>query len=335
MRKSFITSLTAPMRLMLLTLLAFVLANPVLAVGTSAGIDISNTATVEYSIAGSTDSVTSNTITFRVDEKLDVNVSWQDATNVGVATPDTNQVLTFLLTNTGNGTDSYALSVQNNLVGDQFNPVFVDIYLDANGNGNFNPGVDTLYSPGINDPVLAADATQTVFVRNNIPGSLNAGDLGNSQLTATSNTGSGAPGTSFPNAGDNNTTAVVGTSGGNSAAIGTYEVTNTTVTLLKSVVISDPLGGSQPMPGATLTYSIDVTVTGPGTANGVVITDPLPANTTYSAGTLTLNAVSLTDVVDADAGDVGGTTLNTVTVDLGDLTPASPVQTIMFEVIIN
>ena len=105
--------------------------------------------------------------------------------------------------------------------------------------------------------------------------------------------------------------------------------------LVKSVVISDPFGGNQPVTGATLTYSIDVTVTGPGTATSVVITDPLPANTTYTAGTLTLNAAALTDVVDADAGDVSGTTPNTVTVNLGDLTPASPVQTITFETIIN
>ena len=335
MSNQLITFITYSLRFSLLVLMGLVLHKQVLAVGTSAGINISNTATVDYSIAGASDSTTSNTITFRVDEKLDVNVSWQDAANVGVATPDTNQVLTFLLTNTGNGTDSYALNVQNTLGGDQFDPAFVDIYLDANGNGNFNPGVDTLYIPGTNDPVLSADATQIIFVRNNIPAGLNASDLGNSQLTATSNTGSGPPGISFPNAGDNNTTAVVGTSGGDSSVIGTYEVTTTTVTLLKSVVISDPLGGNQPIPGATMSYSIDVTVTGPGTATGVVITDPLPANTTYIAGTLTLNATSLTDVVDADAGDVSGTTPNTVTVNLGDLTPASPIQTITFEVIIN
>lgn len=316
-------------------LLGLWLPNTVQALGTVAGIDISNTATVDYAIGGVSDSANSNTVTFRVDEKLDVNVTWQDATNVGVSTPDANQVLTFLLTNTGNGTDSYSLSVQNTVGGDQFDPVFVDIYLDADSDGNFNPAVDTLYVPGTNDPTLGPDAAQTIFVRNNIPAGLNGGDLGNSRLTATSNTGSGAPGTAFPNAGDNNTTAVVGTSGGSSNAIGTYEVTNATVSLLKSVVISDPLGGNQPMPGATMTYRIDVTVTGTGTASNVVITDPVPANTTYTANTLTLNAASLTDAVDADAGDVGGTTPNSVTVSLGNLTPASPVQTITFQVIIN
>jgi len=313
-------------------LFALLLQKPVFAIGASAGIDISNTVTVDYVIGGSSSTAT-DSVTFRVDEIVDVNVSWQDAANVGVSTPDTNQVLTYLLTNTGNGNDSYTLGVQNLLGGDQFNPVLVNIYLDTNGNGNYNPGVDTQYIAGTNDPVLGADASLAIFVLNNIPASLNGGDLGNSQLTATSNTISGTPGASFANAGDNNTTAVVGTSGGGSSDTGIYQVINATVSLLKSVVITDPLGGNQPMPGATMTYRIDVSAS--GTATGVVITDPIPANTTYTAGTLILNAVALTDAVDADSGDVAGTTPNTVTVNLGDLTPASPVLTISFEVIIN
>jgi uncharacterized repeat protein (TIGR01451 family) len=321
-------------RITVVMLAALFLQKPALAVGTGAGIDISNTATVDYVIGGSAGSA-SDTATFRVDEKLDVNVTWQDASNIIVNTPDTNQVLSFLLTNTGNGNDDYTLTVDNNLGGDQFNPVFVDIYLDANGNGIFESGIDTPYNPGSNDPVLAADESLAIFVRNNIPGSLSSGDLGNSQLTATSNTLSGTPGTALANAGDNNTTAVVGTSGGDDSAIGTYEVGTASVSLVKSVVVSDPLGGNQPMTGATLSYRIDVTVTGAGTATGVVITDPVPSNTTYTSNSLTLNGSPLSDGVDGDAGDVGGTTPNTVTVNLGDLTPASPLQTIRFNVIIN
>jgi len=320
----------------LVILLALVLQQPTFAVGTTAGIDISNTATVDYVMGGSSTSANSNTATFRVDEIIDVTVSWQDAANIGVGTPDANQVLTYLLTNTGNGNDRYTLSVENNPPGiDQFDPLLVNIYLDTNGNGNYNPGVDTQYSSPTNVPVLAADASLAIFVLNDIPDSLAANDLGNSQLIATSNTISGTPGASFANGGDNNTTAVVGASGGSSNDIGTYVVSNTTVSLIKSVVITDPLGGNQPMPGATMTYRIDVSVSGPGTATGVVITDPIPANTTYTAATLTLNATVLTDVVDGDVGDMGGTTPNTVTVTLGDLIPASPVQTITFEVIIN
>lgn len=335
MNKNIISIMTCPGRFALALLLALLLHQPVLAAGTSAGIDISNTASVDYAIAGSSSTATSNTVTFRVDEKLDVNVSWQDAANVAAGTPDSNQVLTYLLTNTGNGNDSYTLNVQNTLGGDQFNPVLVDIYLDANGNGIFNPGADTLYNAGINDPVLGADASQAIFVRNNIPAGQVTGDLGNSQLVATSNTGSGIPGTAFANAGDNSSDAIVGTSGGTSNAIGSYEIANTNVGLVKSVVITDPFGGNQPVTGATMTYNIDVSVAGPGVANNVVFTDPLPANTTYTANTLTLNATALTDVADADAGDVAGTTPNTVTVNLGNLTQGSPIQTITFEVIIN
>ena len=334
MNRHIVHLITDQQRIALAMMLALIVYRPALAVGTSAGTDISNTASVDYVVAGSS-ATSSSTVTFRVDEKLDLNVSWQDAANVVVASPDNSQVLTYLLTNTGNGSDSYTLNVQNTLGGDQFNPVLVDIYLDADGNSIFNPGVDTLYNAGINDPVLAADASQTVFVRNNIPAGQNLGDLGNSQLIAASNTGSGLPGTAFANAGDNNTTAVVGTSGGTGNAIGTYEIANTNVSLVKSVVITDPLGGNQPVTGATMTYSISVTVTGPGVASNVVITDPLPTNTSYSAGTLTLNAAAITDVVDADAGDVAGTTPNTVTVNLGNLTQGSPVQTITFETIIN
>lgn len=305
------------------------------ALGTQAGASISNTATADYVIGGSAATATSNSVTLRVDEKLDLNLVWQDAGAVGVGTPDNGRILTYRLTNTGNGNDSYALSVDNTPGGDQFDPNLVDIYLDANANGIFESGVDTLYVPGANDPVLGADGARVIFVRNNIPALLNNGDRGDSRLIAISNTASGVPGTAFVSAGDSNTAAVIGTTGGRTEATGTYAVTATTVALSKRVVITDPSGGSQPVPGATLTYSIDATVTGSGTATGVVIADPLPANTTYAAGSLSLNATALSDAADADAGDVGGTTANAVTVYLGDLTTTSSVQTISFAVVIN
>lgn len=314
-------------------LLGLLLHGPVHALGAGAGTLISNSATMDYEIAGALARAVSNTVTLRVDEILDLDLTWQDAGNVAVATPDTARVLTYLLTNTGNGTDSYSLSVQNSAGTDQFDPVLADIYLDANGDGVFSPGVDVLYVAGVNDPVLAADAAQVVFVRCDIPGSLESGDLGSNRLVATSATGAGRPGTAIVNAGDNNTAAVVGSSGGIDAATGVYQVSNVTVVLLKSVTVRDLQGGSQPVTGATLTYSIDVSAS--GAAAGVLVTDPLPANTTYRPGTLTLNAAPLTDAADTDTGDVGATAPATVAVYLGDLSQATPVQTISFEVTIN
>ena len=307
---------------------------PVHAIGTRAGTPIDNTATAEYVIAGNSGTA-AGTVSFRVDEKLDVTVSWQDAANINVNTPDTGRVTTWLLTNTGNGNESFSLSVNNALGADQFDPVYVDIYLDTNGNGTFEPVLDTVYAPGVNGPSLAPDATQLVFVRNSVPVGLNNGDLGNTELAASANTGSGTPGLALANAGDNGTTAVIGSSGARATDIGTHEVNATTVVLSKSVVVADPSGGNQPVTGATLTYRVNASVTGPGTATGVVVSDILPANTTYSSGTLSLNAAALTDLADADAGDVGASAANTVTVSLGDLTAASPIQSILFEVTID
>jgi len=325
------------LKLSVVVLLSVLAYNPVFAVGTTAGVDISNTATATYTMGGTGYNI-NDTITFRVDEKLDVNVVWQDAVNVGVNTPDTNRVLTYLLTNTGNGTDDYLLTVDNNIGGDQFNPVFVNIYLDANDNGIYDSGTDTLYNPGGNDPSLNADESLAIFVVNDIPGSRSPGDLGNSQLTATSNTSGAVPaGTAFINAGDNTSDAVVGNSGGTSNDTGTYEVSNVNVSIVKSVVINDQLGGNQPMPGATMTYTLVVSVTGTGTASGIIITDPIPTDTTYVTNSITLNAVVQTDAADSptDESDYNVTNANNITVNLGDMTSASPTQTITFDVIIN
>ena len=307
----------------------------VLAAGTRAGTDITNQATANYTVGTDNFSENSNVTTTTVAEILNVDVVWQDAGNVTVNPGATGRVLTFQVTNTGNGTDDYTLTGLSTLGADDFDPNLVGIYLDSNVNGVYDPGTDAQYIPGTNDPVLAADAAVSIFVLNNIPGGLLDGDLGDSRLTVTSNTGSGPPGTIVAGAGESGTDAVVGTSGGDDEDIGTYIVSTITVAVVKSVTIADPFGGTEPIPGAVLSYTVAVTVGGTGTALGMVITDPIPGNTTYNAGTLTLNTGALTDAADGDEGDVGGTTPATVTVDLGDLTAASPVQTITFDVTIN
>jgi uncharacterized repeat protein (TIGR01451 family) len=192
-----------------------------------------------------------------------------------------------------------------------------------------------LYFPTANEPTLPADGSVIVFVLNDIPVGIANGDQGNCQLGATSTTGTGAPGAVFPSAGDGGTDAILGSGGGRADATGTYFVSSVTVSVVKSVQVTDPTGGSEPVTGAVLTYSIAVAVNGSGTAEGLVITDPIPSNTTYRSGTLTFNAASLTDVADADAGDVGVTTPNEVTVFVGDVSTASPLQIITFDVIIN
>lgn len=315
--------------------LAILLVGNVSAQITPAGTLITNQATATYNVGPTIFTETSNITSTAVAELLDVSIVWQDATPITVRPGDTNQVITFLLTNTGNGNDSYTLTGLSTLGGDDFDPTLNDLYFDANGNGIFDLGIDIQYLPGVNEPVISADSSIVVFLLNNIPTILLDGDLGNTQLTATSQTGSGAPGTVIPNQGEGGTDAVVGSSGSTTDAIGTYVVSNVVVTITKSVAIVDPFGGTEPIPGAVMTYSLVITTSGTGTASNLVINDAIPANTTYVPGTLTLNAGPLTDGLDADAGDFSGTTANEVTVTIGDLAAPSAIQTITFDVIIN
>jgi len=292
-------------------LLSAMVAPAAFAAGTTAGTSITNTATVTFEDPnGDPQTESSNTSTFQVDELLNVTVSNNNPGNVTVLTPDNNAVLSFTVTNTGNGNETYALSAANALPGDQFDPANVRIYID-NGDGVFDPLVDTLLVPGTNDPALAPDASVTVFVVSDIPAALNNGDIGNIRLNAESVTaqatvGSDAPGTVFAGQGAGGVDAVVGATQAEASGQNGYVVQQLSTNFVKSQVINDQFGGNNPIPGATITYTLSLAVSGVGTINKVRIEDLIPANTTYVAGSLTLNGNPLVDTQDGDAGYVQG-----------------------------
>ena len=109
------------------------------AAGTVAGTAINNSATIDYDVAGAPQQVITNTDTITVQELIDVTAVWQDAANIQVASPDNNRVLTFMVRNTGNGIETFALAVDNNPpTGDDDDPVNPRIHIDANGNSSFD-----------------------------------------------------------------------------------------------------------------------------------------------------------------------------------------------------
>lgn len=315
----------------------FVLGIPaaVFAAGTPAGTVIDNTAQVDFDIAGTSVTVNSNTVSITVDERIDV-VTTRQSGQVLVSAGDTNRSILFTVTNTGNGSEQIALAIESVLPGDDFDPVpaVPAIYFDTDASGDFSLG-DVAYAPGTNDPQLAADESVDVLLVNDIPGAVSNGQIGRTQLTATSATGSGAPGDVFAGQGDGGVDAVVGASGGSDIDTGEYVVADVQLNVVKSVLIADPFGGTEPVPGATLTYTIAIEVTNAGTATGAVFSDPIPTNTTYVASTISLNGGALSDAADADAGELDASGLPTVVVRLGDLTQASGVQTVSFEVTID
>ncbi len=306
-----------------------------MAAGTAAGTIIENTASVDFGMDGTPFSVLSNTTTFAVAERIDVDVTVATGQAV-VSTGDTDQALLFSLTNTGNGSETFVLDIESVVGGDDFDPIpaVPAIYFDTDGSGDFNTG-DVAYDPGINDPVLTADETVGVLIVNGIPGDVIDGDTGRSQLMATSQTGTGAAGTVYLGAGDNGVDAVIGTSEGDDTDTGEYLVENIVINVQKSQLVTDLSGGDAPQSGATITYTITVDVTGNGTATAGALRDAIPTYSTYVPNSLLLNGTSVSDATDGDAGEFDDTGDPTVVVRLGDLTQADGVQTVVFQVTID
>jgi uncharacterized repeat protein (TIGR01451 family) len=108
--------------------------------------------------------------------------------------------------------------------------------------------------------------------------------------------------------------------------------------LNKAVSVIDTLGGTDPHAGATLRYQIDVVISGVTNINNLVITDPIPANTTFTPSSLLLNGVAQTDSSDVpvDYAEFNG---SQIVVDLSQggtvsVAPSTPNQ-IIFDVTIN
>jgi uncharacterized repeat protein (TIGR01451 family) len=302
------------------------------AVGTAAGTTISNTATATYTDpVGNPVSVPSNQVDIRVDEILNVTVASADPGDVAALPGAVNQVLSFTVTNTGNGPEAFRLAPINAIGGDAFDPATTSLVLDSNGNGVYDAGVDTIYNPGSNDPLLAPDTSVKVFVLSTIPGSATDGQRGQTDLTATANTGSGAPGTTFAGQGAGGGDAVVGATTALGRDKGFYIVSSATVTFVKSASVLDPFGGTKSVPGSIITYTLVATVGGSGSLANLAAGDPVPANTTYVPGTITSQSVAITDGTDADAGEFAA---NRVTVRFGTV-PGGQARTVTFKVKIN
>jgi uncharacterized repeat protein (TIGR01451 family) len=327
-RSSAVARLAAAVFLITLTTRA-------LPAGTPAGTVIDNQAQVDYEVAGTPVTATSNLASVTVQERIDVAVTRQSP-QVLVAANDTDRALLFTVTNTGNGAETFQLAINSVVGGDDFDPVpaATPIYFDTDASGDFSVG-DVAYALGTNDPLLAADASVDVLILNDIPGTVANGQLGRSELTADSVTGTGVPGDAFAGQGDAGTDAVLGTTGGTGGDVGEYLVAEVQISMQKSVTVLDPFGGTEAIPGATLTYTITVEVTNSGTASNSIFDDPIPADTSYVPDSITLNAAALTDAIDADAGELDTSGAPTVVVRLGDLTQADGIQTVVFEVTID
>lgn len=347
-RKIFIIALLA---------LIYLLVKQAHAIGTASGTPVINTATAIYAIGATTGLTLTAATTLVVDNKVNVIVN-QNA-DAQVTPGSTNQALLFVVRNDGNTTQRYALSATNG-AGSAMNNV--RIYRDNGAVPHVWDTTDALYMDASTFGDVAADGILNILIVADTPeGATDGQTPGYNLVASTVNAGTITVTTQTEGANtamvDVVFTDIAGSAVGDGArngmhsAAGKYTVNAIALIVGKTVfVFSDPshgvINGTPPiyadcticpkaMKTATLRYTITVTITGSGSAVGVVIADPIPANTTYIAGTLKLNGTAQSDAKDGDAGDVGGTIPGTVIVNLGNLTIASAVQTIVFDVTIK
>jgi len=252
--------------------------------------------------------------------------------NTANATYSSGSGTTTIQSNTGNGNDSFDLTGAPNVSGNAFNATLQTVAIDTNGNGVYDPGVDTVITNGAASQTIAPDGSIKVFLIVAAPATAIDAQTSQVRLTGTSVTGSGTPGALFAGKGVGGVDAVVGASGGTANALAGLIASLATVTLTKSATIADPYGGTNPVPGATVTYSIVAHTTGSGTATGMAVNDAFPTGTTYQSGTMTLGGTVLTDAADGDAGTATSTG---IAVQLGNVAGGTTDKTITFKVKIN
>lgn len=307
------------------------ITSPAFAAGTLAGTDIDNIAEATYDTPSGPVTIQSNMVRIKVDELLDVTVVTTDPGDISTAPGATGNIQAFRVTNTGNGEEAFRLTANTGVGGDDFDPALTQIILDTNGNGVYDPGVDTVYVAGSNDPVLQPDQSRIVFVITSTPVAVTNGNRGTTNLLAAAVTGSGAPGTSYAGAGQGGGNAVVGATGADADANSFLAVQAASLSLVKSAIILDPFGGNRPVPGAVITYTLVASISGAGSLNNLVITDPVPAGTAYQANSITHEAAALTDAADADAGNFNG---SRISVSVGNV-PTGQTRTVTFRTVIQ
>ena len=338
-------------------------AAPAFAAGTTAGSSINNTATVNYSVGGvAQTAVTSNTATFVVDRRISMTMTEPGNATTSAAPGSSNQVTTFLLTNTSNAALDFGLALAQPVGGatahggtDNFDVTGVTYWVNTGasvGSATYDPANSTQVTY-IDE--LAADASRYVFVLANVPVGRTNGDVAGVTLTAQARD-SGAAATqgavSTETAGANTAgvdTVFADTAGatdaardGQISARDDYTIAAPVLSVVKtSKIISDPLNGTtnpKMIPGASVEYCIQVVnAAGGATATSPAITDVVPAQTAYdSTFGIRINGTATAGVCNAD-GAAGGTyTAGTTTVagTLNNLAGGST-GTLYFRVTIN
>jgi uncharacterized repeat protein (TIGR01451 family) len=330
------------------------------AAGTASGSVISNTATLNYSVGGVSQPSVSNTPTvFTVDRKVVFRVDeTAPVATTTVAPGQSAAVTTFTVSNTSNAVMDFGLAVTQPVGGtaahggtDNFDVTGVTMYADTNGNGTYEPLIDTTVLTYLDE--VAADTSRTVFVVANIPTGRATGDVAGVTLTGQARDGGVAAtqgaisaNTAGPNTAGVDTVladtaydALNTASDGLGVARDDYTVSSAVIGVVKTITpVSDGFNtavNAKLVPGATIQYCIITSNTGAATATGVSVTDPVPATLSIVAGSLRINGTATAGVCNAN-GVAGGTIVgqNVSSGTLNNIAAGANV-TVYFQAVIN
>ncbi len=306
---SFIVKLSMSAVALLFSQLAF-------AVGTDAGTDVDNLATVNYEVnanaqqaiesaPGAGNSVpgagNGTTTTFVVDNRVDFSLVQVGGVHTSVTPGDTDAVVEFLLTNVGNSAQDFRMTVTNLASTDPAVFTLSDTDVDLNNLrirvGNAGGGAAPVLTDLDYADELAEDGSVRVFVYGDadlVLGLVN-NDVANIDLTATvaaAGTAS-ALGADLSDDVGNPDTAGLEVVFAEGSALGDgvesdqhgFIVSSAGLTVSKAAtVIDDPINGTtnpKAIPGATVEYVVTVSNTGTADADAVSITDDLDSDVTF------------------------------------------------------
>ncbi|HYM82233.1 MAG TPA: hypothetical protein VEY91_12590 [Candidatus Limnocylindria bacterium] len=278
----------------------------------AAGTPIGNQASATFLDASNTPrSITSNLVTTIVQQVASFSLT---ADGSRTAAPGGQAVFPHTLTNNGNGTDTFPLTLTNQ-VGDDFDLTGLAMYADANGDGV----PDDFTALATTGPLAAGGVFRFVVV-GSVPGTQIGGQIARARISAAS------------------------TFDGSQTGFNTDLVTvtgNAVVSVTKAIDL-----GSGSSPSGPRTYTLSYANTGNSTATSVRLTDVIPAGMTYVAGSgrwSVTGAAALTDLDNTDAQgiapntvvyDFGVTAAGTVTATIARVLPGAT-GTLTFDVMVN
>ncbi len=288
---------------------------------TRAGTRITNIASGTASTPGGDGAIASNPAVLVVAERLDVALERTDA--AGIAVVPGGVAIPVLLTNRGNGVESFDLVATPSDASARVRGIAVD----RDGDGRFDPATDTLLAGARTDALDPGAVLRLLVILDPAFAEVTVSAL---TIVARAATGSGPAGTTFALRGDGGGDAVTGSTDARAEVVVPIgSDTPAPPMLVKSQSVLAPDGTTDPIAGAIVTYRLEARFAGP--AGAARIDDPVPQGTAYVPGSLTLDGARLSDAADDDPGRADDAA---IAVALGDM-PAGSVRTVQFQVTIQ